>query len=533
MTSSLTLCLAPLNPTVGDLQGNVHLIAAACRETGADLIVTPELSICGYPSEDLILKPAFVSDCMAAVQALAAELAHGPAVLVGTPWAVAGQTYNAIVLLHEGRVEAVRFKHDLPNYGVFDEKRVFAAGPLPDPIAWCGHRLGVMVCEDLWSPAVAAHLKAQGADQLIVANASPYRRGVADLRRTHARARVAETSLPLVYVNQLGGQDEVVFDGDAFALDAAGRMLAAGEAFSGQTVNIPSPHDGMHTQHSSAAEDGVMLDRHAITLALHDYVTKCGFPGVVLGLSGGVDSALTLALAVEALGADRVRAVMMPSLYTSAESLADAAAQAALQGAHYDVVPIDPVVEALTAQLAPVIGVPEGLTAENLQSRARAVILMGISNTTGAMVLTTGNKSELAVGYATLYGDMCGGYNPLKDLYKTEVYALAASFADVIPARVLTRAPSAELRPDQTDQDSLPPYDILDAILRGLIDEDRAAADLMADGFDVATVTRIERLVRAAEYKRFQAPPGVKLGPRAFGRDRRYPLVNAYLTTGH
>ena len=526
MITDLTIAALPLNPIVGDLAGNAARLAAAVRGVRADLVLTPELSLCGYPADDLVLKPAFVQACRDEIERLADDLRHGPAVLVGLPWQADGVTYNAAALLADGVVAAVRFKHHLPNHGVFDEQRVFVAGPLPAPIDYNGHRLGVMICEDMWSANVAAHLAAQGATGLLVLNASPYRRGIAALRRDMARARTREVGLGLMYVNQLGGQDDLVFDGDAFVMTADGTLCAEAAPWRGAALlshdrAAPVPRDGWGDIHA------------AITLALRDYVDKCGFPGVVLGLSGGIDSALTLSLAVDALGAARVRTVMMPSLYTSPDSIADAAAQAAALGVAHAVMPIAPIIQSLTEQLHPVIGAPEGLTAENLQSRARGVLLMAVSNATGAMVLTTGNKSELAVGYATLYGDMCGGYNPLKDLYKTDVYGLAHwcnARQPVIPARVLTRPPSAELRPDQTDQDSLPPYDVLDAILRALVDDDRAAADVVAMGHDAATVRRIEQLVVLAEYKRYQAPPGVKLGPRAFGRDRRYPLVNHFRT---
>jgi NAD+ synthase len=546
---TLRLALAQLNPTVGDVAGNLALARAARAQAaaaGADVIVFTELFLAGYPPEDLVLRPSFQDACRRATEDLAADTADGgPAVIIGMPWADDGAVYNAVAVLDGGRIEAVRYKADLPNYGVFDEKRVFAAGPLPGPVMLRGVRLGVPVCEDIWSPDVVECLSETGAEILVVPNGSPYRRTVYDERANVAAARIAETGLPLVYVNQVGGQDELVFDGASYVLNADHALAVALPAFETAVVMTEWRRDahGWRCADGPKAvrDDGERADYRACMLGLRDYVNKNGFPGVVLGLSGGIDSAICAALAVDALGPERVHCVMLPYRFTSSDSLDDAAACAEALGVRYDSVPIAAVVESFEAALAPVFaGLERGVAEENLQSRARGTLLMAISNKLGPMVVTTGNKSEMSVGYATLYGDMNGGFNPIKDLYKTEVYRLSAlrntwKPADamgpggiVIPERILTKAPTAELRENQTDQDSLPPYDILDAVLERLVERERSVAEIVAEGFDEATVRRVERLLTLAEYKRRQAAPGVKVTKRNFGRDRRYPITNRF-----
>ncbi len=550
MSDRLSIALAQINPTVGDVDGNARKIREArgrAAAAEADLVVYPELALSGYPPEDLVLKPMFQDAVRAAIETLAAETTDGgPAMLVGAPWRVDGRLYNAALLLDGGRVAAVRLKYDLPNYGVFDEKRVFAAGAMPGPIMFRGVRLGVMICEDMWTPDVAETLQESGAEILVVPNGSPYEGDKVDERIRLAVERVTETGLPLLYVNQVGGQDELVFDGASFVLDADRALKAQLPAFE-EDLGITRWRraDG----HGWTCVEGPVTappeDTAAIYLAmvlgLRDYVNKNGFPGVVLGLSGGIDSALAAAVAVDALGADRVRAVMMPSPYTSQDSLDDAAECADLMGIALSTVSIEPAMRAFAEMLAPEFG-DRGAdtTEENIQSRARGVALMALSNKLGHMVLSTGNKSEMSVGYATLYGDMCGGYAILKDVYKLTVYALSnwrnqalpagalGPVGRVIPERIITKAPTAELKPNQTDQDSLPPYAVLDAILECLIEKEMKIDDIVAMGHDAAVVRRVWQMLDRAEYKRRQAPPGVKITRRAFGRDRRYPITNGF-----
>ncbi len=550
MTDGLTIVLAQLNPTVGDVVGNARRLSAARNEAaamGADLVVAAELVLSGYPPEDLVIRPSFQETVRRELETLAAETGEsGPALLVGTPWAENGMVYNAAVLLAGGGIADIRRKHDLPNYGVFDEKRVFAAGPLPGPINFRGVRLGVMVCEDMWTDEVAECLEESGAEILVVINGSPYEVDKTDVRLNLAVARVTESHLPMIYVNQIGGQDELVFDGGSFVLggDAALRAQAPSwrEALLATRWVRENGAWTCETAARHAPEAGLSSIYEAMTLGLRDYVAKNGFPGVIVGLSGGIDSALTAAVAIDALGPDRVRCVMMPSPYTSDESLADAAVTAAALGVKLDTISIGPAMEAFETMLRPVFGnLPPDTTEENIQARARGMALMALSNKTGAMVLSTGNKSEMSVGYATLYGDMCGGYSVLKDVYKTTVFALCrwrnentpagvlGPEGAVVPESVITKPPSAELKPDQRDDDTLPPYDDLDAILDCLVERDMGVdATVEETGFGRPLVLRVWRMLLGAEYKRRQAPPGVKITRRSFGRDRRYPIVNAF-----
>ena len=550
--SSLRIAIAQLNPVMGDVAGNLAKARAARAEAvagKADLLVFPELFISGYPPEDLVLKPAFQAACRQATEALARDTADGgPAVIVTTPWADGGNVYNAAVYCDGGLIQAVRYKVDLPNYSVFDEKRVFAPGPLPGPVNIRGVRIGVPICEDIWSPDVTETLSETGAELLVVPNGSPYRETVYDERMNTIIARVTETELPLLYLNQVGGQDELVFDGASLAVNAdhklALQLPAFKEALAFVDARKASGRWGFSGPiHSHASGDEA--NYQACVTGLRDYVEKNRFPGVVLGLSGGIDSALCAAIAVDALGPERVHCVMLPYIYTSGESLADALACAKALGVRYDVVPIAEAVKGLEAALSPLFqGTGRDITEENLQSRARGTILMSISNKFGAMVVTTGNKSEMSVGYATIYGDMNGGYNPIKDLYKTEVFRLCAlrngwkpddalgPDGEVIPANIIVKPPSAELRENQKDQDSLPPYDILDAILERLVEKDASVASIVAEGYDLDTVKKVERLLAVAEYKRRQAAPGVKVTARNFGRDRRYPIVNRFRDDG-
>ena len=538
MTDKLTIALAQLNPTLGANNANL----AKARETrvqarDADLILFPELFICGYPPEDLVLRPTFVAACKAAVEELAKDTVSGPAVLIGLPWRDGEKLHNAVALLANGRIETLRYKHDLPNYGVFDEKRVFQPGPAPGPIAFKGVRLGVPICEDIWTEETCETLAETGAEILLVPNGSPFERNKDDVRLNLVVARVTETGLPMVYLNQVGGQDELVFDGASFVLNA-GRTLALQMPMFEEAVTLTEWNRQANGEWQMASGAIAKLPEmeeetwQACVLGLKDYVNKNRFPSVVLGLSGGIDSAVVAAMAVDALGADRVHCVMLPFAYTSRDSLADAEECAKLLEVRYDVVPIKQPVEGFLAALGSMFeGTPSGITEENLQSRSRGVILMAISNKFGGMVLTTGNKSEMSVGYATLYGDMNGGFNPIKDVYKTEVYRLAAwrnTQGFVIPERIITKAPTAELRENQKDQDSLPPYDVLDDILEGLVENEQAMAEIVARGHDEALVKRIQHMLYVAEYKRRQAAPGVKITRRNFGRDRRYPITNGF-----
>lgn len=549
MTDRLCIALAQTNQVVGDLDGNVAAMLDQARQAGAagaDLIVFPELSVTGYPPEDLVLKPYFMDKVDAAVARFVEQLpATGPAALIGAPWRGRGRTYNAMMLVRDGSVPSVRVKHDLPNYGVFDEKRVFAAGPLPGPVNFREVRLGIVLCEDMWTPPVAEMLAGCGAHLLIVPNGSPYDITKQEVRRRLAAARVAETGLPLVYLNRVGGQDELVFDGNSFVLDKDGATVGQGPSFEESVLMTrwewsPTGWQCVEAPQHRATE-GLEAIYQALMLGLHDYVARNGFPGVVLGLSGGIDSALSAAIAVDALGPERVHAVMMPSPYTSTASLDDAEAVARALGCRLDTLSIEPAMAAFNQVLAPLFhGCESDLTEENIQARCRGLLLMALSNKFGPMVLTTGNKSEYGVGYATLYGDMCGGFAVLKDVYKTTVYALSrwrnahqppnglGPAGPVIPERILTKAPTAELRANQTDQDSLPPYDALDDILDSLVEHDRGLPEIIERGHAAETVDRVRRLLDQAEYKRRQAPPGVKISVRSFGKERRYPITNRF-----
>jgi NAD+ synthase len=550
---TLAIALAQLNPTVGDVAGNLakaRVARAEAARLGAGVVMFPELYLSAYPPEDLVLKPAFQEACREACEALARETADGgPAVLIGLPWRDEGLLYNAYALLDGGVVQGVRFKVDLPNYGVFDEKRVFEPGPLPGPVMFRGVRIGIPVCEDIWGPDPVECIAETGGEILLVPNGSPYRRGVADERLNSAVARVAESGLPLVYLNQVGGQDELVFEGASFVLAADGALAAQLPAFREAVVltTWEKGEDGWRCLDGprEIVEEGDEADYAACVLGLRDYVDKNRFPGVVLGLSGGIDSALCAAMAVDALGPERVHCIMLPYRYTSSESLADAAACAQALGVRYDTLPIADAVDGIEAALAPLFaGRPRDITEENVQSRARGTMLMSISNKFGPMVVTTGNKSEMSVGYATLYGDMNGGFNPIKDLYKTEVFRLSAlrnrwkpagalgPEGTVVPEPILSKAPSAELRPDQKDEDSLPPYPVLDDVLACLVEHEMRVSDIVARGHDLETVRTVERLLYLAEYKRRQAAPGVKVTAKSFGRDRRYPIVNRFRDEG-
>ncbi len=550
---TLVIGLAQIDCTVGDIAGNVARIRAARAEAaafGADLLMFSELFIAGYPPEDLVLKPAFLEACRAACEDVARDTADGgPALLVGLPFVEDGLTYNAYALLDNGRIEALRFKADLPNYGVFDEKRVFSAGPMPGPISFRGVRIGIPICEDIWGPDPVECIAETGGEILLVPNGSPYWGGKTDERLAIAVARVVESGLPLIYLNQVGGQDELVFDGASFGLNADASLAFQLPAFAStvaKTVWRRGPKGFACVEGPKAAlEQGDEADYAACVLGLRDYVDKNGFPGVVMGLSGGVDSALCAAMAVDALGRERVHCLMLPYRYTSKESLADAEACARALGVRYDILPIEPAVAGFETLLSPLFkGTKQGLTEENIQSRARGVILMAVSNKFGSMLVTTGNKSELSVGYATIYGDMNGGFNPIKDLYKMEVFRLSAlrnrwrpkgalgPAGEVIPANILVKPPSAELRENQKDQDSLPPYEMLDAILQGLVEKEMRVSDIVALGFDLETVKKVERLLYLAEYKRRQSAPGVKVTAKNFGRDRRYPILNRFRDPG-
>ncbi len=548
MSDRFRLTLAQLNPTVGDLDGNAAKARAAWEEgkaAGADLVALTEMFITGYNAQDLVMKPAFHRAAMEAVAALAADCADGPALAIGSPWAEDGKLFNAYLICRGGKIASKVLKHHLPNETVFDEVRIFDAGPLGGPYSVGNTRIGSPICEDAWHEDVAETLAETGAEFLLVPNGSPYYRGKFETRLNHMVARVVETDLPLIYLNMVGGQDDQVFDGGSFVLNLHGQIAVQLPVFDEVVTHV----DLVRGPEGWVAEPGLFArhpddweqDYHVMVLALRDYMAKTGFTKVLLGLSGGIDSALVATIAVDALGPGNVRCVMLPSEYTSPHSLEDAEACARALGCHYDYVPIAEARAAITATLSPLFaGRDEDLTEENIQSRLRGLLLMALSNKFGEMLLTTGNKSEVAVGYATIYGDMAGGYNPIKDLYKTRVFEtcrwrntshrswMKGPSGTVIPDRIISKPPSAELRADQKDSDSLPDYPVLDAILTILVDQDGSIADCVAAGFARKDALRVQHLLYISEYKRFQSAPGARLTKRAFWLDRRYPIVNRW-----
>ncbi|WP_101065874.1 NAD+ synthase [Roseovarius salinarum] len=552
MADGFRLTLAQLNATVGDLDGNAARAReawGAARDAGADMVALPEMFITGYNPQDLVLKPAFHQAAIAAIEGLARDCADGPAMAIGGPAVEGAGLRNAYYILQGGRVTARVDKHHLPNQDVFDEMRVFEPGRVTGPYAVGERRVGSPVCEDAWYEDVAETLAETGAEMLLVPNGSPYSRGRLEVRQTLMVSRVVETGLPLVYLNLVGAQDDQVFDGGSFVLNPGGALALQMPLFEEAVAHVDFTQgaDGWQAEPGVKAHVPGTLeqDYHAMVLSLRDYLRKTGFPKVLLGLSGGIDSALVAAVAVDALGADNVRCVMLPSEYTSEASLEDATAVARALGCRYDTVPIGQPRAAVTETLAPLFeGLAPGVTEENIQSRLRGLLLMALSNKFGEMLLTTGNKSEVAVGYATIYGDMAGGYNPLKDLYKTRVFEAArwrnanhrdwmhGPAGEVIAPRVIDKPPSAELAPDQRDADSLPPYEVLDAILEILIDRDGTISDCVAAGHDAGDARKVEHLIYINEYKRFQAAPGTRLSRKAFWLDRRYPIVNRWRDRG-
>ena len=536
--SRLRIAIAQINPLVGDLTVNrqkIRLAAVDAARAGAQLLLTPELSLCGYPPEDLLLRPDFYRASAQALHELAGELAiavPGLAVIVGHPREQHGRRYNSASVLQDGKVQHVYDKIHLPNSEVFDEKRYFSPGLETGIVTVGGVRCGLAICEDIWHPGVAENAQASGAQILLVLNASPLHLNKQAERIDVVRQRTASSGLPVVYANLVGGQDELVFDGGSFALDADGTLCLRLPQFVEQTACIDFAAGRLQPGQIAPLPDEAAEAYQALVTGVRDYIGKNGFPGVIIGLSGGIDSALTLCVAVDALGASKVRAVMMPSPYTADMSLDDSRQMIAWLGVRYDEIPIAPAMQVFESLLAKEFaGLPADTTEENLQARIRGMILMALSNKTGALVLTTGNKSEMAVGYCTLYGDMAGGFAVIKDVYKTLVYRIARyrnTLGQVIPENIITRPPSAELRPDQKDQDSLPEYDILDAIVQGYMEEDRSPKELIAQGLPEAAVRRVVRLLRLAEYKRRQSPVGIRVTPRGFGKDWRYPITNRY-----
>ena len=531
----MKLAIAQLNLTVGDIAGNSALLLQSAREAysaGAALLLTPEMSICGYPAEDLVLRQDFCDACAHALHHLALAAPPGLALIVGFPERGAQGLFNSAALIRDGQVEQVYRKHHLPNHSVFDEKRIFTSGGAATVFDCEGIRFGVNICGDIWDAGPATLAVEAGARCLLVPNASPYHMNKQASRYRAAEARVDETRIPLIYANMVGGQDELVFDGASFAMDGNGQIVAQYPAWQTGLYYVDMDASGLitGTRHTLLDSDADVYT--ALTLAVRDYVNKNGFSGVHLGLSGGIDSALTMALAVDALGADKVHAVMMPSEFTADISLIDARDMVQRLNVHYSEIAIKPIYEAFLTQLSTEFsGLPHDTTEENLQARARGTLLMALSNKFGTLVLTTGNKSEMATGYATLYGDMAGGFAVLKDVPKTLVYRLANyrnSLSVVIPQRIIDRPPSAELRADQTDQDSLPPYDVLDAVLAAYVEHDLSFDEIVAQGFKDETVRQVIRLIDRAEYKRRQAPPGPRITARNFGKDRRYPITSKY-----
>ena len=555
MADTFRITLGQLNPTVGDLPGNAAKARSAweqARAAGADLLALPEMFITGYQTQDLVLKAAFTRDAMAEIEKLARDCADGPAIGIGGPYAEGRKLYNAFWILHGGKVVTRVLKHDLPHKQLFDELRLFDQGPLSGPYNLNGIRIGSPICEDAWWPDVAETLAESGAEILLVPNGSPYHRNKLDLRMGHMVARVVETGLPLIYLNSVGGQDDQLYDGASFALNpgptgGADKVLQLAP-FDEQVVHVDLQRgpEGWRVVPGQMDHqpDEWEQDYRAMTEGLRDYTRKSGFKKVVLGMSGGIDSALVATIASDAIGPENVRCVMLPSEYTSQGSLDDAADAATRLGARLDTVQIEGARDAVGDALAHLMaGTKPDTTEENIQSRLRGVMLMAISNKFGELLLTTGNKSEVAVGYATIYGDMAGGYNPIKDLYKTRVFQtcrwrnenhrdwMMGPAGEVVPPQIISKPPSAELRPDQKDEDSLPPYPVLDAILEGLVEKDLALKDLVAQGYEAETVKRVETLLYGSEWKRYQAAPGPRISTKAFWLDRRYPLVNRWRDT--
>ena len=536
MKTPLTVAVAQLNCVVGDISGNARRIldaVARAKAAGADVVLTPELALCGYPPEDLLLRPAFLQACADELAALAAQV-QGITLLVGYPAEQDGLRFNAAAVIRDGRIVDTYFKHRLPNYEVFDEERYFEPGSGACVFELKGVRIGVNICADVWESGAAEVARDAGAELLLVLNASPFHMNKQQRRYEVMRERIADTGLPVAYCNLVGGQDELVFDGGSFALDQDGLLAWQGASFVDE-LTLLQFSDGVWRDQGVPDMRPVEADVYdALVLGVRDYLSKNGFPGALIGLSGGVDSALTLAIAVDALGADKVRAVMMPSPYTAQMSLDDSREMVRWLGVRYDEIAIEPAMKTFADMLAPQFaGLPEDTTEENLQSRIRGMLLMALSNKTGAIVLTTGNKSEMATGYATLYGDMAGGFAVIKDIYKTFVYRLCAwrnaqPGGPVIPENILTRPPSAELKPDQCDQDSLPPYEVLDAIIAAYMEEDLSPPEIIARGYPEADVRRTVGMLRRNEYKRRQAPPGVRVTQRGFGKDWRYPITSRY-----
>lgn len=552
MSDTFRMMLAQLNPVVGDIAGNAARAKAAWesgKAAGADMVALTEMFITGYQTQDLILKPAFVAAAVAAVERLAVECLDGPALGIGGPVLQGLKLYNGYYVLEGGRVHARVLKHHLPNDAVFDEKRVFASADVHGPYVVRGVRIGTPICEDAWHPDVAETLAETGAEILLIPNGSPYHRGKPNLRLNLMVSRVVETGLPLVYLNMVGGQDDQVFDGSSMVLNPGGRLAAQLPQFDEAEVMVTFRRgaEGWEADQGEIHEIPPIgeADYRACVMGLADYMRKTGFRKALLGLSGGIDSAIVAAMAVDVLGPENVRCVMLPSEFTSQESLDLATAAANALGCRYDTVPIKGAQDAVGEALAPLFaGTEPGITEENIQSRLRGLLLMALSNKFGEMLLTTGNKSEMAVGYCTIYGDMNGGYNPVKDMYKTRMFLTArwrnehhrswmkGPAGEVIPDRIISRPPSAELRANQRDDDSLPPYEVLDAILECLVEKEMSVAGIVALGFDRAVVKKVEHLLYIAEYKRFQSAPGVRLTQKAFWLDRRYPIANRWRDDG-